>query len=89
MRSGRQRFINDTQNDLFIYLEPWAWRYRVRPTEVFELAYDLKCAEPSWVPLELHVFPEGASTAFQVFVNGIDEPKAHVNGIPAKEDYES
>jgi hypothetical protein len=42
MGTARQIFRNDTAHDMFIYLEPWAWRYRVRPGDEFELTFGLE-----------------------------------------------
>jgi hypothetical protein len=85
--SSRQQFKNTTNDDIFVTLEPWCWRYRLKPSDMFEIKFSLECRVKNWVPLEIHIGAEGDKVGLFIFVNGDDEPMMLINGNAATEDY--
>ena len=88
MSKSRQTFKNTTNSEIFITLEPWCWRYRLKPADTFEISYSLDCAQESWPPLEIHVGSEGDKLGLFVFVNCNREPNVLLNGSAAAADYD-
>lgn len=88
MSQSRQTFKNTTTDEIFITLEPWCWRYRLGPGDIFEVSYSLACAQESWIPLEVHVGAEGDKTGLFLFANSNGEPKVLLNGRTAVADYD-
>lgn len=87
MTQSRQTFQNKTNDEMFITLEPWCWRYRLKPGDVFEISFSLKFRQGGWIPLEIIVGFEGDKIGLFIWVNGDPEPEVLLNGITAVEDY--
>jgi hypothetical protein len=88
MTQSRQTFENKTKAVMFITLEPWCWRYRLRPGDILQIGFSLKCRQEGWIPLEVQVGSDGDNLALYIFVNGDREPDVLLNGSAATEDYD-
>jgi len=87
MKQSHQTFENKTDNVMFITVEPWCWRYRLKPGDVLEVRFSLECRQESWSPLEVQVGSEGANLGIFIFVNGDGETDVLLNGSVAVQDW--
>jgi len=89
MARALQHVKNTMTDAIFITLEPWAARYRLKPGDVLEIDYGLECRHESHAPLEVHVGMEGDKIGLFIWVNSSGDPKLRLNGGPAIEDFAS
>jgi hypothetical protein len=85
---SRQIIKNTTSDDIFVTIELWAWRYRLKPGDVFEIKFSLELRNKDLAPLQIRVGMEGNKIGLIIFVEGQGEPELLLNGCEAVEDYD-